>query len=126
MLRMVKGLDSVRFGELLLTLDQDQKRGLDTMPKTMLEALHLINEFKVKAPSSMQKPGGPFKAVFAASVSTKGTPKGKSDKKRNGKPFCGNASNATKRDIGLRSARMRKRRRRSWIIEPRTAETSLL
>ncbi len=38
-LRMVKGLDSVRFGELQLTLDQDQKRGLDTMPKAMLEAL---------------------------------------------------------------------------------------
>jgi hypothetical protein len=70
-LRMVKGLDSMRFGELQLTLDQDQKRGLDTMPKTMLEALQLINEFKVKAPSSMQKPGGPFRAVFAASVVTK-------------------------------------------------------
>ncbi len=70
-LRMVKGLDPVRFGELQLTLDQDQKRGLATMPKTMLEALQLINEFKVKAPSSMQKPGGPFKAVFAASVVTK-------------------------------------------------------
>jgi hypothetical protein len=49
-LRMVKGLDSVRFGELQLTLDQDQKRVLDTMPKTMLKTLQLINEFKVKAP----------------------------------------------------------------------------
>ncbi len=29
-LRMVKGLDPVRFGELQLTLDQDQKRGLAT------------------------------------------------------------------------------------------------
>jgi hypothetical protein len=79
-LRMVKGLDSVRFGELRFTLDQDQKRGLNTMPKTMLEALQLINEFKIRAPSSMQKPGGPFKAVFAASVSTKVAPKGKSGK----------------------------------------------
>jgi hypothetical protein len=70
---------------LQLTLDQDQKRGLSTMPKTMLEALQLINEFKVRAPSSMQKPGGPFKAVFAASVVTKGAPKGKSGKKTNGK-----------------------------------------
>ena len=52
-LRMVKGLDPVRFGELQLTLDQNEKMGLDTMPKTMLEALELINEFKVKAPSSM-------------------------------------------------------------------------
>ncbi len=69
--RMVKGLDPVRFGELQLTLDQDQKRGLATMPKTMLEALQLINEFKVKNPSSMQKPGGPFKTVFTASVVTK-------------------------------------------------------
>ncbi len=50
-LRMVKGLDSMRFGELQLTLDQNEKMGLDTMPKTMLEALELINEFKVKAPS---------------------------------------------------------------------------
>ncbi len=56
-LRMVKGLDPVRFGELQLTLDQNEKMGLDTMPKTMLEALELIYEFKVKAPSSMQKPG---------------------------------------------------------------------
>jgi hypothetical protein len=63
-LRMVIGLNTVRFGELELTLDQDQKRSLDTMPKTMLEALELINEFKVKAPSSTQKPGAPFKAVF--------------------------------------------------------------
>ncbi len=85
-LRMVKGLDLVRFGELQLTLDQDQKRGLATMPKTMLEALELINEFKVKAPSSMQKPGGPFKAVFAASVLTKGASKEKSGKKTSGKP----------------------------------------
>jgi hypothetical protein len=58
-LRMVKGLDPARFGELQLTLDQNEKIGLDTMPKTMLEALELIN-FKVKAPSIMQKPGGPF------------------------------------------------------------------
>jgi hypothetical protein len=85
-LRMVKGLDPLRFGELQLTLDQDQKRGLATMPKTILKALQLINEFKVKAPSSMQKPGGPFKAVFAASVLTKGPPKRKSDKMRSGKP----------------------------------------
>jgi hypothetical protein len=85
-LRMVKGLDPVRFGELQLTLDQNEKMGLDTMPKTMLAALELINEFKVKAPSSMQKPGGPFKAVFAASVLTKGPSKRKSDKKRSGKP----------------------------------------
>jgi hypothetical protein len=84
-LRMVKGLDPARFGELQLTLDQNEKMGLDTMPKTMLEALELINEFKVKAPSSMQKPGGPFKAVFAASVVTKGAPKGKSGKKMSGK-----------------------------------------
>jgi hypothetical protein len=34
----------------------------------------------------MQKPGGPFKAVFAASVLTKVPSKGKSDKKRSGKP----------------------------------------
>jgi hypothetical protein len=90
-LRMVKGPHPVRFGELQLTLDQDQKRGLATMPKTMLEALQLINEFKVKAPASMQKPGvcllcTPFKAVYAASVLTKGAPKGKPDKKRSGKP----------------------------------------
>ncbi len=52
----------------------------------MLEALELINKFKVKAPSSMQKPVGPFKVVFAASVLTKGPSKGKSDKKRGGKP----------------------------------------
>jgi hypothetical protein len=44
-LRMVKGLDPVR---LQLTLDQDQKRGLASMPKTILEALQLIKEFKVK------------------------------------------------------------------------------
>jgi hypothetical protein len=95
--------------------------GLDTMPKTMLEALELINEFKVKAPSSMQKPGGPFKAVFAASVVTKAASKGKSGKNTSGKPgqpsevptkeasFGGNASSAIKRGIGLRSARTRKR-----------------
>jgi hypothetical protein len=57
LLRLVKGLDPLRFGELQLTLDQDQKRGLATMPKTMLEALQLINEFKLKAPSIMLKPG---------------------------------------------------------------------
>jgi hypothetical protein len=51
-LRMVKGLDPARFGELQLTLDQDQKRGLTTMPKTMLETLQLINDFKVKAPTT--------------------------------------------------------------------------
>ncbi len=34
----------------------------------------------------MQKPGGPFRAVFAASVVTKGAPKGKSGKKTSGKP----------------------------------------
>jgi hypothetical protein len=113
-LRMVKGLDPARFGELQLTLDQNEKMGLDTMPKTMLEALELINEFKVKAPSSMQKPGGPFKAVFAASVLTKG----KSGKKMSGKP--GQPSEVPtkeapfgggniKKGTGLRSARMRKR-----------------
>jgi hypothetical protein len=59
---------------------------LDTMPTTMLEALELINEFKVKAPSSIQKPGVPFEAMFAASVLTKGAPKGKFDKTRSGKP----------------------------------------
>jgi hypothetical protein len=64
LLRMAKGLDPVRFGELQLTLDQNEKMGLDTMPKTMLEALELINEFKVKVPFSMQKPGGPLKAVL--------------------------------------------------------------
>jgi hypothetical protein len=36
-LRMVKGLDPVRLGELQLTLDQNEKMGLDTMPKTILE-----------------------------------------------------------------------------------------
>ncbi len=41
-LRMVKGLDPVRFGELQLTMDQDQKRGLATMPKTMLEGLGCV------------------------------------------------------------------------------------
>ncbi len=51
----------------------------------MLEALELINEFKVKAPYSIQKPGGPFKAVFAASVVTKEASKRKSDEK-SGKP----------------------------------------
>jgi hypothetical protein len=56
-LRMIKGLDPVRFSQLKLTLDQNEKMGLDTMPKTMLEALQLINEFKVKAPS----PGGPLR-----------------------------------------------------------------
>jgi hypothetical protein len=60
-LRMVKGLDPVWFGKLQLTSDQDQNTGLDTMQKTMLKALERINEFKVKAPSSMQKPGGTFK-----------------------------------------------------------------
>ncbi len=34
----------------------------------------------------MQRPGGPFRAVFAASVLTKGPSKMKSDKKRSGKP----------------------------------------
>ncbi len=48
MLRMVKGLDPARFEKSQLTLDQNEKMGLDTMPKTMLEALELINEFKVK------------------------------------------------------------------------------
>jgi hypothetical protein len=85
-LRMVKGLDPARFGELQLTFDQNEKMGLDTIPKTMLEALELINEFKVKAPSSMQKPGGPFKAVFAASVVTKRASKKMSEKKTSGKP----------------------------------------
>jgi hypothetical protein len=54
----------VRFGELQLTLDQNEKMGFDTMPKTMLEALELINEFKVKAPSSMQKPGKKFSKQY--------------------------------------------------------------
>ncbi len=34
----------------------------------------------------MQKPGGTFKAVYAASVLAKGAPKGESGKKTNGKP----------------------------------------
>jgi hypothetical protein len=84
-LRMVKGLDPVRFGELQLTLDQDQKRGLDTMSKTMLEALQLVTEFRVKASSSMRRPGELFKAVFAASVVTKGASKEKPEKKTTGK-----------------------------------------
>jgi hypothetical protein len=66
-LRMVKGLDTVQFGDLRLTLDQNQKMGLHTMPKTMLEALLIINEFKVKAPTSMQKPGGPMRGLWAIS-----------------------------------------------------------
>ncbi len=76
-LRMVKWLDPVRFGKLQLTLDQDRKRVLTTMPRIMLKALQLFNEFKVKAPSSMQKTGVPFKAVYAAPVLAKRAPKGK-------------------------------------------------
>jgi hypothetical protein len=67
-------------------LDQTEKMGLDTIPKTVLEALELINEFKVKVPSSMHKPGGPFKAIFPASVLPKRAPKRESDKKTTGKP----------------------------------------
>jgi hypothetical protein len=44
MLRMVKGLDPVRFSELQLTLVKNEKMALGTMPRTMLEALELINE----------------------------------------------------------------------------------
>ncbi len=67
-------------------LFEEQKVKTYTMPKNMFEALELINEFKVKAPFSMQKPDGPYKVVSAASVLTKGTSKRKSDKKTNGKP----------------------------------------
>jgi hypothetical protein len=79
MLRMVKRLDPVRFGKLQLTLDQNEKTGLDTILKPMLEAVELINEFKVKAPFSMQKPGETFIAVFTASAVAKGPSKWKSD-----------------------------------------------
>ena len=49
MLLKIQRLDPVRFVELQLTLNQDQKRGLDTMSKTMLKALQRITEFKVNA-----------------------------------------------------------------------------
>ncbi len=55
------------------------------MPNTVQEALELTNGFKVKAPESMQKKGGPMRAVFAAAVIPKWKAKGKSDKKKGDK-----------------------------------------
>ncbi len=115
-LRMVKGLDPVQFCKLQLTLDQNEKMGLDIMPKTMLEALELINEFKVKAPSSMQQPGGKFKQCSQRQSSRKDLQKGSPTKGeavslvslrkflQKKRLLGGNASSATKRGIGLGSA----------------------
>jgi hypothetical protein len=55
--------------------------GLDTTPKTMLEALKPRNEFKVKAPTSMEKPGEPMRKVFAVVVISKGASKRKKAKR---------------------------------------------
>ncbi len=122
----------VRFGELQLTLDQNEKMGFDTMPKTMLEALELINEFKVKAPSSMQKPGKKFSKQYLPRqswqkerqngsltkrrTSNRGNLQKSPQKKR---LLGGSALNAIKRGIWLRSARTRQLWRRSWMTEPR-------